>query len=71
MLAVVDLPQTDRVPLSGEYQVREEGRTMSWPVTRTMMEAVVGEDGCASRVDTLCTTFWNGRFYAIREAEFE
>ena len=35
-------------------------RTTSIPVTDTMRDVWPGEDGCASRVVTLCTTFWKG-----------
>jgi len=34
--------------------------TTSTPVTFTMSDATVGEEGCASRVVTLCCTFWKG-----------
>lgn len=34
--------------------------TMSWPVTRTRIEATVADAGCASRVTTRWATFVNG-----------
>lgn len=35
--------------------------TISWPVTRTRIDATVALAGCASRVTTRCATFVNGR----------
>ena len=34
--------------------------TTSRPVTFTISDATDGEEGCASRVVTLCSTFWKG-----------
>jgi len=39
------------------------GETLRRPVTLTMREGTVGLEGWASRVVTLCSTFWNGRVW--------
>ena len=48
-----------------------ESSTTSWPVTRTRMLAWLGLDGCASRVEILCSTFWNGRAWSRRGSRVE
>jgi len=43
--------------------------TTSRPVTFTMSDATDGEEGCASRVVTLCCTFWKGNDCVVAKDE--
>lgn len=54
---VVDL--VDKSTIALRTHTRGE-LTSSSPVTLTIILAISGDDGCASKVVTLCTTFSNG-----------
>jgi hypothetical protein len=63
VLAVVDLYRRRVMSANQCKNKRGDLRsvlTMSRPVTFTMSDATDVEEGCASRVVTLCCTFWKG-----------
>lgn len=45
---------------------RKKERTINKPVTLTIRLAVLGEDGCASKVVTLCCTFAKGSSWTVK-----